>query len=44
MDKIEILIEQLAKTQDGTILSKLNEMGVSVNFLPEGIRWSIREN
>lgn len=44
MDKIEMLIEKLAKTNDGTILSKLNEMGVSVTFLPEGIRWSYSEN
>lgn len=43
MDKIEKLIEKLGMIKDGKILSELNQLGVSVSFLPEGIRWKKRE-
>jgi hypothetical protein len=41
MEHIEKLIEEFAKTKNGTIISRLNQMGVTVQFLPEGIRWSM---
>jgi len=41
MEHIEKLIEKLARTKDGMILSYLNQMGVTVRFLPEGIEWSV---